>query len=359
MALFPRRIRGRYAMLSRQDDENSFIMFSGNRHYWSDPKILLRPAETWETVKVGNCGSPIETEAGWLVITHGVGPMRKYCIGAALLDLEDPTRVIGRLREPLLSTGDNEREGYVPNTVYSCGSLLHHNDLILPYAMSDRATAIASVPLDQLLASLETMKAIRQIVVDRRRVIMQRPRRQRNAQHAHDYGAKYRNAHGLLQGYGLLPTLRFDLSRKTPVSPEKAWPPALFRCAAHRSPLRLSPFVLRSSYFALPISNFPLSKLHTSPTSGPRHPSPTWTLPCRGKRVDCTRSGFAAASGAFLFLRLGRLAILDALRDVFADLENLHRSLDGFVQEKAQTNDQRLQMLRAGGILQHRNRLAA
>ena len=122
MALFPRRIHGRYAMLSRQDDENSFIMFSGNRHYWSDPQILLRPAETWEAGKVGNCGSPIETEAGWLVITHGVGPMRKYCIGAALLDLDDPTRVIGRLREPLLSPEGNEREGYVPNVVYSCGA---------------------------------------------------------------------------------------------------------------------------------------------------------------------------------------------------------------------------------------------
>ena len=125
MALFPRRIQGRYAMLSRQDDENSFIMFSGNRHYWSDPQILLRPAEPWEAGKVGNCGSPIETEAGWLVITHGVGPMRKYCIGAALLDLEDPTRVVGRLRKPLLSPESNERDGYVPNVVYSCGSLIH------------------------------------------------------------------------------------------------------------------------------------------------------------------------------------------------------------------------------------------
>lgn len=156
MALFPRRINGRYAMLSRQDDENLFIMFSDNPHYWSDPHLLLRPAEAWESVKVGNCGSPIETEAGWLVITHGVGPMRKYCIGAALLDLHDPTRVIGRLREPLLSPEGNEREGYVPNVVYSCGSLLHGERLILPYAMSDKATAIASVPLQQLLAALKS-----------------------------------------------------------------------------------------------------------------------------------------------------------------------------------------------------------
>jgi predicted GH43/DUF377 family glycosyl hydrolase len=155
MALFPRRVGGRYAMLARQDDENLFIMFSDNPHYWSDPQLLLRPAETWEAVKVGNCGSPIETEAGWLVLTHGVGPMRKYCIGAALLDLEDPTRVIGRLREPLLAPEGTEREGYVPNVVYSCGSLIHGRELVLPYAMSDKATAIARVGLDELLAALK------------------------------------------------------------------------------------------------------------------------------------------------------------------------------------------------------------
>jgi predicted GH43/DUF377 family glycosyl hydrolase len=154
MALFPRRINGCYAMLSRQDDENLFIMYSDNSHYWSDPKILMRPAEIWESVKIGNCGSPIETEAGWLVLTHGVGPMRKYCIGAALLDLDDPTKVIGRLHDPLLMPEGNGREGYVPNVVYSCGSLLHGRELILPYAMSDRATAIVSVSLDELLAEL-------------------------------------------------------------------------------------------------------------------------------------------------------------------------------------------------------------
>nr|WP_218280314.1 glycoside hydrolase family 130 protein [Verrucomicrobium spinosum] len=154
MALFPRKVNGSYAMLSRQDDENLFIMFSDNPHHWNDPQILLRPAEPWETVKVGNCGSPIETEAGWLVITHGVGPMRKYCLGAALLDLNDPTKVIGRLREPLLSPEGNEREGYVPNVVYSCGSLIHGTELILPYAMSDKATAVASLSLKKLLAAL-------------------------------------------------------------------------------------------------------------------------------------------------------------------------------------------------------------
>ncbi|MDZ4288076.1 MAG: glycoside hydrolase family 130 protein [Prosthecobacter sp.] len=154
MALFPRRINGRYAMLSRQDDENLFIMFSDNVHEWNDRQLLMRPVEMWECVKVGNCGSPIETEAGWLVITHGVGPMRKYCIGAALLDLNDPTKVLGRLRRPLLSAENNEREGYVPNVVYSCGSLIHGRELILPYAMSDKASAIVSVSLDELLAAL-------------------------------------------------------------------------------------------------------------------------------------------------------------------------------------------------------------
>ncbi|MCX8493299.1 MAG: glycoside hydrolase family 130 protein [Chthoniobacterales bacterium] len=156
MALFPRRINGRYAMLSRQDDENLFIMFSDSPHYWSDPQVILRPSEMWESVKIGNCGSPLETEAGWLVITHGVGPMRKYCIGAALLDLNDPTKVIGRLREPLLSPVGAEREGYVPNVVYSCGSLLHGRELILPFAVSDRASAVVSVPLDPLIALLKS-----------------------------------------------------------------------------------------------------------------------------------------------------------------------------------------------------------
>ena len=154
MAFFPRRIGGRYAMLSRQDDENLFIMFSNTPHYWSDPQVILRPSEMWESVKIGNCGSPIETEEGWLVITHGVGPMRKYCIGAALLDLENPTKVIGRLRDPLILPQGHEREGYVPNVVYSCGSLLHGGKLILPFAISDRASVIASIELEELLSAL-------------------------------------------------------------------------------------------------------------------------------------------------------------------------------------------------------------
>lgn len=154
MALFPRLINGRYAMLSRQDDENLFIMFSDSPHFWNNPQQILGPSEIWNCVKIGNCGSPIETEAGWLVITHGVGPMRKYCIGAALLDLEDPTKVIGLLKHPLLCPEGLEREGYVPNVVYSCGSLIHGSDLILPFAVSDQASAIATISLDDLLAEL-------------------------------------------------------------------------------------------------------------------------------------------------------------------------------------------------------------
>jgi len=155
MALFPRRVGGRYVMLSRQDDENLFLMYSDDPHYWSDPRLLLRPAELWESVKVGNCGSPIETEVGWLLLTHGVGPMRKYCIGAALLDLEDPTRIIGRLREPLVAPEGAEREGYVPNVVYTCGAMLHGRELILPYAVSDTAAVIARLDLDELLGALK------------------------------------------------------------------------------------------------------------------------------------------------------------------------------------------------------------
>ncbi len=131
-------------------------MFSDLPHHWNDPQLILRPAQMWESVKIGNCGSPIETEAGWLVLTHGVGPMRKYCIGAVLLDLHDPTKVIGRLSKPLLAPEGNEREGYVPNVVYSCGSLDSWARLILPFAVSDRSSAIASVRLDDLLGALRT-----------------------------------------------------------------------------------------------------------------------------------------------------------------------------------------------------------
>ncbi len=155
MALFPRRIGGRYAMLARQDNENISLMFSDNVHFWNDYELLLSPAYPWELVQIGNCGSPIETDAGWLVLSHGVGPMRKYCIGAFLLDLDDPRRVTGRMREPLLQPNAMEREGYVPNVVYTCGALLHGDQLILPYGLADHATGFASVSLAAVLDAME------------------------------------------------------------------------------------------------------------------------------------------------------------------------------------------------------------
>lgn len=156
MALFPRRIKGCFVMISRQDDENLFLMFSDNVHFWNEPQLLRRPTEPWEFVKIGNCGSPIETSEGWLVITHGVGPMRRYCIGALLLDLEDPSRVIGSLREPLLEPTEEHREGYVPNVVYSCGAMVHGDRLILPYAISDTCSTIATLDLAVLLERLKS-----------------------------------------------------------------------------------------------------------------------------------------------------------------------------------------------------------
>jgi predicted GH43/DUF377 family glycosyl hydrolase len=155
MALFPRKVNGHYAMLSRQDYENIYIMFSDTLHFWYTPQLLLKPSFPWEFIQIGNCGSPIETEAGWLVLSHGVGPMRKYCIGAFLLDLNEPTKVLGRLREPLLKANENEREGYVPNVVYSCGSLLRGRRLVIPYAVSDYATTFATVSLDEVLERME------------------------------------------------------------------------------------------------------------------------------------------------------------------------------------------------------------
>ena len=141
-------------MLSRQDNENIFIMESEDIYFWQEMKTLVKPSFPWEYVQLGNCGSPIETEAGWLVLTHGVGPMRRYCIGAILLDLEDPSKVIGRLKQPLIEPAENEREGYVPNVVYTCGALIHNNTLVLPYAMADLATTVALIDCDQLLKEL-------------------------------------------------------------------------------------------------------------------------------------------------------------------------------------------------------------
>jgi len=151
MALFPRKIKGEYAMLSRIDGVNNYVMFSDNINLWLKAKKILEPVYPWELVQIGNAGSPIETEHGWLVITHGVGPMRTYCLGASLLDLENPTKIISRLKEPLLVANEEEREGYVPNVVYSCGSILHNGELIIPYGMSDYASSFASVSLDELV----------------------------------------------------------------------------------------------------------------------------------------------------------------------------------------------------------------
>jgi predicted GH43/DUF377 family glycosyl hydrolase len=155
MALFPRKIDGRYAMLSRQDNENIHLMFSDNIHFWNEHQLLLRPEYPWELIQMGNCGSPIETPAGWLALSHGVGPMRKYCIGAFLLDHDDPRKVLGRLREPLLCPSPEEREGYVPNVVYTCGALLHKGVLIMPYGLADHATGFATIPLAEILAAME------------------------------------------------------------------------------------------------------------------------------------------------------------------------------------------------------------
>ncbi len=154
LALFPRKINGKYAMISRIDGVNNYIMFSDKINLWRNAKKIQEPKHPWEFIQVGNCGSPVETEKGWLLITHAVGPMRRYSLGAILLDLENPTKVIGRLRKPLLMPNDEEREGYVPNVVYSCGSIVHNNELIIPYAMADFASSFASVPLNELLDEL-------------------------------------------------------------------------------------------------------------------------------------------------------------------------------------------------------------
>lgn len=155
LALFPRKINGLYAMISRQDGENIYLMYSDMLHFWYSKQLLMKPTQPWEFVQLGNCGSPIETNEGWLVLTHGVGPMRKYSMGACLLDLEDPSHVIGRLREPLLAPNETEREGYVPNVVYSCGGVVHNGELIIPYAMSDYASTFATVSLERLLRKIK------------------------------------------------------------------------------------------------------------------------------------------------------------------------------------------------------------
>jgi predicted GH43/DUF377 family glycosyl hydrolase len=151
MALFPRKVGGRYVALSRWDRENLAIATSYDGRRWEDPKMLHVPSQPWELIKTGNCGSPVETEAGWLVLTHGVGAMREYAIGALLLDLDDPRRVTGVMRDPLLTPAEDERDGYVPNVVYSCGALLHGDQLLLPYGVSDSSVRFAFVDVPLLL----------------------------------------------------------------------------------------------------------------------------------------------------------------------------------------------------------------
>jgi predicted GH43/DUF377 family glycosyl hydrolase len=155
MALFPRRINGKFAMLCRGDGVNNYISYSDNINVWREATLLQSPVQPWELVQMGNCGSPIETPDGWLVLTHGVGPVRQYVIGASLLDLEDPSKVIGRLAEPLLIATQVEREGYVPNVVYSCGAIIHNEHLVLPYAMSDHASTYAVIRLSELITALK------------------------------------------------------------------------------------------------------------------------------------------------------------------------------------------------------------
>lgn len=157
MALFPRKIQDHYVMLSRQDGENNHIMFSDNIHFWQESEIIQEPSQPWEFIQLGNCGSPLETSEGWIVLTHGVGPMRQYSIGAMLLDLQNPAKVLAYLDEPLLVPHGKEREGYVPNVVYSCGSLIHNNELIIPYAMSDVMSGFATVKVDDLLRCMQAV----------------------------------------------------------------------------------------------------------------------------------------------------------------------------------------------------------
>lgn len=155
LALFPRKINGKFAMLSRIDGWNNYLMYSDNINIWEDPIKIQGPEYPWEFVQMGNCGSPIETEAGWLIMTHAVGPMRHYSISATLLDIDDPSKEIGRLKDPLIMPNNEEREGYVPNVVYSCGSIIHNDELIIPYGLSDHSSGFATVNLKLLLDRLK------------------------------------------------------------------------------------------------------------------------------------------------------------------------------------------------------------
>jgi predicted GH43/DUF377 family glycosyl hydrolase len=154
MALFPRKIKGRYVMLSRQDGVNNYIMFSDSLRFWNNAVLLREPVDPLEFVQIGNCGSPVETSEGWLALFHGVGPMRKYSIWAELLDIDDPSKIIGRLDGPILTPDEHERDGYVPNVVYSCGSMTHNGTLIVPYGIADQRCRVATLPIPELLSQL-------------------------------------------------------------------------------------------------------------------------------------------------------------------------------------------------------------
>ena len=155
MALFPRKLNGKYAMIGRQDNENLYLLQSEDLHTWEGGQPILRPEFPWEFVQIGNCGSPIELDEGWLLLTHGVGPVRKYSIGAVLLDKSDPSRVLARSREPLVRPEPSEREGYVPNVVYTCGAMRHRDLIILPYAVSDTSSNFATIRLSALMDILQ------------------------------------------------------------------------------------------------------------------------------------------------------------------------------------------------------------
>ncbi len=155
MALFPEKINGRYVMISRQDNENLFIMYSDDIYTWESPELLRIPEDPWEYIQIGNSGSPIKTAYGWLLLTHGVGAVRRYCMGAILLDSDDPSRVTATLKSPFLWPDERERNGYVPNVVYSCGGIVHNGKLIVPYAVSDTSSKIAILPLDELIGMME------------------------------------------------------------------------------------------------------------------------------------------------------------------------------------------------------------
>jgi predicted GH43/DUF377 family glycosyl hydrolase len=154
MALFPRKIGGRYMMIGRQDGQNLFLLDSDEVDAWEDGDLLLKPVYPWEFVQIGNCGPPIELDEGWLLLTHGVGAMRKYAIGAVLLDKKDPSKLLGRTAEPILAAHDHDREGYVPNVVYTCGALRHGDHIFMPYGVADSSVAFAFVPIDELLSKM-------------------------------------------------------------------------------------------------------------------------------------------------------------------------------------------------------------